>query len=115
MSPRAQPSPLDATFAALAHPARRRMLTRLRRGPARVTELAKRNDLSLPSVSRHIKVLEAAGMLRRERHGREILLALQKRPGENALTWLRRHQQFWDEQMDAFESYSAELAVEEND
>ena len=91
------------------------MLTRLRRGRARVTDLAKQGDLSLPSVSRHIKVLEGAGLIRRERHRQEFVFELVRRPGENALEWLERHQQFWDQQMDQFERYSMKVAEEQDE
>ena len=79
---------------------------RLRRGRARVTELAAPHDLALPSVSRHLKVLESAGLIRRERAGKEYLFELVRRPGDDALRWLERHQRFWELQLERLERYA---------
>ena len=115
VSPRIQTTTLDATFAALAHPARRQILVRLRRGRARVTELAAPHDLSLPSVSRHLKVLEGAGLIQREREGKEFIFELIRRPGADALRWLERHQRFWDRQLEELERYAKTLSPKDDD
>lgn len=80
-----------------------------------MTELAASHDLSLPSVSRHLRVLEDAGLIRREREGKEFLFELVKRPGADALRWLERHQRFWDQQLDALESYAKTLPQKRDD
>jgi DNA-binding transcriptional ArsR family regulator len=100
---------LDATFAALAHPARREILARLHRGEASVNELAERFDVSLPAVSRHLKVLEGAGLVARKRMGRTHRLSLVPRPLDEAGRWIARHARFWDETLDALGAYVAGL------
>lgn len=106
-------APLDATFAALAHPVRRDMLVRLRRGPAQVTQLAAPYDLSLPSVSRHLDVLEAAGLISRTADGRERRCALQPGALDEALGWLSEHRRFWEGALDSLAMRLRELAAKE--
>ncbi len=87
---------LDATYAAIAHPARRAMLQRLLEGPARVTDLAQPfEDISLNAVSKHVKSLERAGLVRREVRGRDHWLALNASPLGAATDWLDRYRRFW--------------------
>src|SRR5262245_29477381 len=94
---------LDDTMLALADPTRRAILERLRRGEARVTELAKPFRMSLNSVSKHIRVLERAKLVRRRRSGREHLLSFNRQPLDDAAAWIERQRAFWNARLDDLE------------
>jgi len=104
------PGRLDATYAALAHPVRRDILARLRGGEERVTDLARPFDVSLAAVSKHIRVLEDARLVRRSVLGREHRLAIDARPLGEASGWLDAYREFWDRRLDALESFLIERA-----
>lgn len=91
---------LTATFAALADPTRRAMLARLSRGPATVSELAEPFELSLPTVSRHLKVLEEAGLVVKERDKQFRPCRLETGPLETADQWMEPYRQFFGERLD---------------
>src|SRR5690242_17679783 len=91
---------LDTALAAIADPTRRAILDRLARGPARVTDVAEPFAMSLAAVSKHIKVLEQAGLVRRTRQGREHTLELDARPLGEVVRWASRYERFWNEQLD---------------
>jgi DNA-binding transcriptional ArsR family regulator len=95
---------LDAVFAALAHPVRRSVLERVGPGKARVTELAAAFEISLAGVSKHIRVLEDAGLLRRVVHGREHHLTLVASPLLSADRWLDSYRRFWEPSLDRLEA-----------
>jgi len=95
---------LDSTYAAIAHPVRRAVLERLRRGEARVTELAVPFAMSLAAVSKHIHVLEEAGLVERAVRGREHHLALNPSPLIPAATWLDSYQAFWEQRLALLEA-----------
>jgi DNA-binding transcriptional ArsR family regulator len=94
---------LDATLAALADPTRRAILQRLSKGEARVTELARPFTISLNSVSKHIRMLERARLVRRRRAGREHLLSFNAQPLDEAAAWIEAQRAFWNERLDALE------------
>jgi len=98
-------APLDRTLGALADPTRRAILARLVRGRARVTDLAEPFELSLNAVSKHLRVLERAGLLRREVRGREHLLSLEARPLREAAEWITAYQAFWEKRLDALDAF----------
>jgi DNA-binding transcriptional ArsR family regulator len=100
-----RPSCLDATFAALADPTRRRILQHLAKGQRRVTDVAAPFSISLPAVSKHLRVLEGARLLRRHRHGREHSLELQAAPLKDALRWIERYRKFWEGSLEALADY----------
>jgi len=104
-----QPARLDATFAALADPTRRAILARLARGEASVTELAAPFDMSLPAISKHLKVLERAGLVARGREAQSRPCRLVARPLEQASQWLERYRRFWEESFDRLDDYLREL------
>lgn len=110
-------SALDQTLAALADPTRRAILERLSRGPARVTELAEPFDISLNSVSKHIRVLERARLVHRRRRGREHVLSIDPRPLDEAAAWIDRRRAFWTRRLDALEAAlrAEDLAVDRPD
>jgi DNA-binding transcriptional ArsR family regulator len=96
------PAPsLDAAFSAIADPTRRRIVERLMRGPARVTDLAAPFSMSLNGVSKHLKVLEGAGLLKRTCRGREHLLALRPEPIRRIQAWSDRFERLWTDRLDA--------------
>ncbi|MDX1601064.1 MAG: metalloregulator ArsR/SmtB family transcription factor [Anaerolineales bacterium] len=96
-------SGLDSTFAALAHPTRRDLLRRLASGEATVSELATPYDVSLAAVSKHLQVLERAGLVNRDVQGRQHILSLQAAPMRDAVAWLVHYREFWDRSLDALE------------
>jgi DNA-binding transcriptional ArsR family regulator len=98
-------SALDATFAALSDPTRRSILARLARGESCVTELAEPYDMSLPAISKHLRVLEDAGLLKREKDGRVHHCHLNARPMKQASHWIARYARFWEGQFDSLEKY----------
>jgi DNA-binding transcriptional ArsR family regulator len=96
---------LDRTFAALADPTRRRILEHLSQGDRCVTDLARPYSMSLPAVSKHLRVLEKAGLIRRRRRGRVHSLKLQAAPMKEAQAWINRYREFWEGNLDRFEDY----------
>jgi DNA-binding transcriptional ArsR family regulator len=94
-------SSLDAAFAALADPTRRNIVARLARGSVRVTDLAEPFDMSLNAVSKHVKVLERAGLVHRKRSGREHVLTLHAAPMREIVNWVSRYEKFWNDKLDA--------------
>jgi DNA-binding transcriptional ArsR family regulator len=92
---------LDLTYAALADPTRRNILTQLRRGEARVTDVAKRLPVSLSAASKHIAVLEHAGLIHREIRGRDHFLSAQPAPLAEAERWIAEYSAFWQSRADA--------------
>src|SRR5438046_921600 len=98
-------STLDRTFAALADPTRRSILAHLARGDRCVTHLAKPHDMSLPAVSKHLRVLEKAGLLRRRRYGRVHEMQLQARPLKQAAQWVEEYRKFWEGSLDRLAAY----------
>lgn len=100
---------LDRTFAALAHPTRRAILTRLsRNGSASVSELAEPFDVSLMAISKHLKVMDEAGLIRREKDGRVHWCSLDPRGMEAARDWIEKHRRFWNRQLDALTAFLEE-------
>jgi DNA-binding transcriptional ArsR family regulator len=97
------PSSLDQTMSALADPTRRAILRRLAQGEARVTELARPFAISLNSVSKHIRMLERAQLVRRRRAGREHLMSFNPQPLDEAAAWLATQRAFWTARLDALE------------
>lgn len=92
---------LGAVFAALADPTRRRLLEQLGRGESTVSELAGPQDMSLPAVSKHLRVLESAGLLSRRRQGRAHRLRLEAAPMKRAMNWLEHYRRFWEGNVDS--------------
>ena len=103
------PDPLSATFAALADPTRRAILARLSLGESTVTELAEPFQMSLPAVTKHLKVLEKAGLIRRGRAAQWRPCALQAQPLKEAVGWLEQYRQFWEQRLDRLEAYLQQL------
>ena len=96
---------LDSTFAALSDATRRGILARLATGEASVTELAKPYDMSLPAVSKHLRVLESAGLVARSKDGRVHRCRLEAAPMKSAADWMAHYRQFWEAQLDSLQRY----------
>jgi DNA-binding transcriptional ArsR family regulator len=94
---------LDRTLVALADPTRRAILTRLSRGEARVTDIAAPFPISLNAVSKHIRMLESARLVRRRRQGRDHFLTLNRKPLDDAARWLETQRTLWTERLDALD------------
>ena len=98
--------PLDLVFSALSDPTRRAILDRLTRGEATVTELARPFKMSLPAISKHLTVLERAGLITRAKDGRMHRCHLSADPMKEASEWIeKRYQEFWERQLDALADY----------
>ncbi len=104
---------LSATFAALADPTRRAILARLASGEISVTELAEPFEISLPAISKHLKVLERAGLIVRSREAQWRPCQLEPRPLKEAADWLAYYRQFWEESFDRLGEYLQELKNKE--
>ncbi|HKM63686.1 MAG TPA: metalloregulator ArsR/SmtB family transcription factor [Acidisphaera sp.] len=96
---------LDQTFSALADPTRRTILARLAQGEATVGELAEPFAISLPAISRHLRVLEDASLIVRERQGQHRVCRLQPEPLANASEWLDAYRRFWSEAFDRLDAH----------
>jgi DNA-binding transcriptional ArsR family regulator len=107
------PGRLDATFAALAHPTRRAILARLASGQASVTELAAPFAMSQPAISKHLKVLERAGLISRGRDAQRRPRRLEAKPLEQASEWLERYRQFWEGNFQRLDALLDELKSNE--
>jgi DNA-binding transcriptional ArsR family regulator len=99
---------LDATFAALSDATRRGILARLAQGEASVSDLAAPYDISLPGVSKHLRVLERAKLIARRKEGRVNRCRLVAEPMKDAAEWIERYRQFWEEQFDALARFLEE-------
>lgn len=103
---------LDSTFAALSDPTRRAILTRLRHGTVSVLELAKPFPVSLPAISKHLRVLEKAGLIQRKKEGRVHRLRLAAKPMKDAAAWIESYRTFWEDQLDALADYLVSMKQE---
>ena len=100
---------LDAVFVALADPTRRAIIERLSRSEARVTDVAEPFPISLNAVSKHIRVLEASGVVERRRKGRDHILSINTRSLDEVDGWIERMRRYWEERLDVMERLLREL------
>jgi len=107
------PDRLSATFAALADPTRRAILARLALGETSVTELAKPFDMSAPAVSKHLKVLERAGLIARGREAQWRPARLEAGPLKDVATWVEQYRRFWEESLDRLDDYLRKIQARE--
>jgi DNA-binding transcriptional ArsR family regulator len=112
---RANPDRLDATFAALADPTRRAILARLAGGEATVTELSRPFAMSQPAISKHLKVLERAGLVSRSRDAQRRPCRLEARPLAAATAWLQGYRGFWEERYQNLDALLEELQARGDD
>ena len=104
---------LSLTFGALADPTRRAILARLAKGGASVTELAEPFDMSLPAVSKHLKVLERAGLVSRGKEAQWRPAAIEARPLKEVDEWVERYRVIWEQRLDRLDEYLKELQEKE--
>jgi DNA-binding transcriptional ArsR family regulator len=104
---------LDATFAALADPTRRAILARLASGDLSVTELARPFDMSQPAISKHLKVLESAGLISRGRDAQRRPCRIVARPLADANEWLERYRRFWEASFERLDDLLEEMKAEQ--
>ena len=107
------PDRLSATFSALADPTRRAILARLTLGEASVNELAEPFEMSLPAVSKHLKVLERAGLIARGREAQWRPCTLQAGPLKDIADWVEHYRRFWEQSFDRLDDYLRELQAKE--
>jgi len=107
------PDALTATFAALADPTRRAILARLAQGETTVTTLAEPFDMSLPAVSKHLKVLQRAGLVSRGKAAQWRPCRLETGPLKDAAAWLEHYRRYWEQSFDQLEDYLRELQGKE--
>ncbi len=99
---------LSDVLTAISHPSRRAMMGRLAEGPARFTDVARPFDLSLNAITKHLKLLERAGLISRERQGREVLISLRPEPLRLVSGWVHEYERFWSDHLDRFEGHFRE-------
>lgn len=107
------PDRLSLTFAALADPTRRAILSRLTSGQTSVTELAEPHDMSLPAISKHLRVLERSGLIERSRDAQWRPCRLKAEPMKEAVDWLETYRRHWEESFDRLDNYLKELQKNE--
>ena len=107
------PDNLSATFAALADPTRRAILARLASGERSVTELAEPFDMSLPAISKHLRVLERAGLISRRREAQSRPCRLEPRPLKEIVDWAEHYRHLWEGRLDRLDTYLQELTAKE--
>jgi DNA-binding transcriptional ArsR family regulator len=103
------PDRLSLTFAALADPTRRAILARLTTGQVSVTELAEPHDMSLPAISKHLRVLERSGLIERSRDAQWRPCRLKAKPMKEAVDWMEQYRRHWEESFDRLEEYLQKL------
>lgn len=108
------PDRLSKVFAALADPTRRDILARLSRGTCSVTELAEPHDMSLPAISKHLRVLEQSGLIRRGREAQWRPCRIQAAPLKEAVDWIGQYKRHWEESLDRLDDYLQELQAKQN-
>jgi DNA-binding transcriptional ArsR family regulator len=109
------PEQLTTVFFALADPTRRAILARLARGEASGTELAQPFSISVPAISKHLRVLEHAELIRHRKDGRTHRFRLAARPLKETATWLEHYRQYWEAQFDSLDTYLQVTSEEEQD
>lgn len=97
--------PLSDVLTAISHPTRRAIIEQLAHGPARFLDIAKPFDTALNAVTKHLKLLERAGLIERQKQGREVYISLRGEPLKQVAGWVHEYEQFWNERLDLFEQY----------
>jgi DNA-binding transcriptional ArsR family regulator len=98
-------TPLSEVLTAVSHPTRRAIIDRLSKGPAGFLEIAKPFDTALNAVTKHLKLLERAGLIERKKHGREVSISLRAEPLREVAGWVHHYERFWNERLDRFEAH----------
>ncbi len=96
---------LTDVLTAISHPTRRAIIAQLANGPARFLDVAKPFDTALNAVTKHLKLLERAGLIEREKRGREVFISFRGKPLREVAGWVHEYERFWNERLDQFEQY----------
>src|SRR6516164_8512639 len=96
---------LTNVLTAISHPARRAIIGQLANGPARFLDIAKPFDTALNAVTKHLKMLERAGLIERQKRGREVLISFRGEPLREVAGWVHEYQRFWNQRLNQFEQY----------
>ncbi|MCE9625344.1 MAG: metalloregulator ArsR/SmtB family transcription factor [Deltaproteobacteria bacterium] len=104
---------LTDVLTAISHPTRRAIIGQLAKGPARFLDIAKPFDTALNSVTKHLKLLERAGLIERKKQGREVLISFRGESLREVAAWVHELEQFWNERLDHFEDYFKEKRKKE--
>jgi DNA-binding transcriptional ArsR family regulator len=96
---------LSDVLTAISHPTRRAIIGQLANGPARFLDVAKPFDIALNAVTKHLKLLERAGLIERRKQGREVLISFRGEPLREVAGWVNEYERFWNERLDQFERY----------
>jgi len=96
---------LTDVLTAISHPTRRAIIGQLANGPARFLDIAKPFDTALNAVTKHLKMLERAGLIERQKQGREVLISLRAEPLREVAGWVHEYERFWNERLDRFEQH----------
>jgi DNA-binding transcriptional ArsR family regulator len=99
---------LSDVLTAISHPTRRAIIDRLAKGPARFLDIARPFDTALNAVTKHLKMLERAGLIERRKRGREVLISLRGEPLGQVAGWIHEYEPFWNERLDEFQRYFQE-------
>lgn len=99
---------LNDVLSAISHPTRRAIIGKLANGPARFLDIAEPFDVALNAVTKHLKLLERAGLIEREKQGREVLISLRPEPLRMVAGWVHEYERFWNERLDVFEGHFKE-------
>ncbi len=105
---------LTDVMTAISHPTRRAIMQQLADGPARFLEIARRFDTALNAVTKHLKLLERAGLIERRKQGREVYISLRGEPLKEVAVWVHEYERFWNERLDEFQQYFQNKRNEEN-
>jgi DNA-binding transcriptional ArsR family regulator len=106
---------LSDVLTAISNPSRRAIVGQLAGGPARFTDIAKPFDLSLNAITKHLKLLERAGLISREKQGREVLISFRPEPLRLVSGWVHEYEKFWSERLDQFEGHFTEKRKKSNE
>jgi DNA-binding transcriptional ArsR family regulator len=96
---------LSDVLTAISHPTRRAIIGQLANGPARFLDVAKPFDIALNAVTKHLKLLERAGLIERRKQGREVFISFRGEPLREVAGWVKEYERFWNERLDQFERY----------
>ena len=96
---------LNDVLTAISHPTRRAIITRLANGPARFLDIAEPFDVALNAITKHLKLLERAGLIEREKQGREVWISLRPEARRIVADWVHEYERFWTKKLDAFQGY----------
>jgi DNA-binding transcriptional ArsR family regulator len=104
---------LNHVLTAISHPTRRAIIDQLAHGPARFLDIAEPFDTALNSVTKHLKLLERAGLIERKKQGREVMISLRAEPLRAVAGWVHEYERFWNKKLDQFEQYFKDKKTKE--